>query len=134
MGKYQELVEDVEKARQILNVLKTKISRDFVTQLADVWGCEKKSITVEFEPPKYTKGNNLISWKFDLAITINTPQITITFHLNGFSLMTEKDSKMESSITILYKDKPYILNEPIEDFSDTIFKEIQRKIEDCSWF
>ena len=134
MGKYQELVEGVKKASQTLNVLKTKISQDFVAQLANAWGCEKDCITVEFEKPEYAERNKLITWGFNLEIKIIAPTITITLLLNDFSLGAIKDSKMDSPITIKYKDKFHNSNEPIEDFSDAIFEEIRKRIEGCSWF
>lgn len=134
MNKYQELVENVEKTIKIFNVLKTRISQDFVTKLSQAWGCEKDCITVELKSPKYFDRNKMLTWDFTLGINIITPDTTLPFSLSGFSLIAIKDSEMVSSMIIKYHDKMYNLNESIEGLSDIIFQEIQKTIEQGSWF
>lgn len=134
MNKYQELVENVEKTIKIFNVLKTRISQDFVTKLSQSWGCEKDCITVELKRPKYLDKNKILTWEFSLVINVITPDATLPFPLSGFLLMTIKDSEMVSSMSIKYHDKTYNLNESIEGLSDIIFQEIQKTIEQGSWF
>ena len=133
MNKYQELVETALKSNQIFNVLKTKIIQEVTTKLSAAWGCEKDCISFEFGRAKYYDKNKIISWDFALSIMVNMPHNPLTISLPGFSINADKDSEMDP-ILIKYRDKSWALDQSLEDLSEVIFQETQKKIEGGSWF
>ncbi|MGC1404420.1 MAG: hypothetical protein WA974_15995 [Thermodesulfobacteriota bacterium] len=47
--------------------------------------------------------------------------------------MADKDSEMDP-IIIKYRDKSWALDQSLEELSEVIFQETQKKIEEGSWF
>lgn len=134
MSKYQELVESAEKTTKLFNNLKARISGDFVSKLSQDMDCEKDRIGVEFGKPKYSERNKILTWDFTLFISIVTNEGNIRFPLHNFSLAFIKDTENVSSVTVRYKDKMCNLNESLDGLSDLVFQEIQKNIEQGSWF
>lgn len=134
MNKYGELSATAFKTIRLFDALKTKIIQDFAVKLCNAWGCEQECISFEFNTPRYFDKSKIIRWGFTLSIRITIPAYQpATFSLPGFSVYAIKDSEIVPDITIKYHDKTYKLDEPIDDFSDIIFQEIQKSIEQGSW-
>lgn len=134
MSKYGELSVTALDTIRLFDALQTMIIQTFTEKLSNAWGCTKECISFEFDNPCYTNRNKIMSWDFTVCIEIIIPTYQkVTFSLPGFSAYTIKDSGAISPITIKYHDKMYKTDELGGDLSDSIFQEIQKKIEQGSW-
>jgi len=139
MSKYRELVDDIEKAANLLNNLKARITKDFVLKLSLALDCEKDKIEIEFGRLKYSDSNKIFTWDFTLAISIMTSGGSVRAPLD-FSFSFIKDTEDVSNISITYyKDKTanppkgeiYNLSNPIDGLADLMFQDIKKKIKQC---
>ena len=133
MGRYGDLVKNVENKFEIYKKFQDFTSKILIKTLSQNWECAEGCFEIDFKKPTYTKRNDIVTWPFSLTIIINnsTPE-PFKFSLNDFSLIVAQVSRGAYS-RVNYHNTNYNLDDPIADLIDIVFHDIYEIVDQDAW-